>query len=381
MYRTEKIAFVTNFCSHYRVKTFESLTKYYDIDYYFFSGGNEWYWQKEITPKTGKFNYEYLAGLQIGNLRITPSLICKLWSKKYSSYIKCINGKFALPLTFIIARLRKKPFILWTGVWMRIQTVSHKIFFPLIRHIYRHADAIVCYGQHVKEYLVREGVESERLFIANHAVDNEKYKISISEDVKASLLDKLGVAPDKKIILYIGRLREEKGLFDLVTAIANMQRDDVMILFVGSGSYEDRLKELVIENAITESVRFIGHVPPDDTIFYYSIADVCVLSSITTKMFKEPWGLVVNEAFNQGVPVIVTNSVGAAAGGLVCDGINGIVIRERDPKALSTALNMLLDNPSLCQRMGQNALETISGWDNNRMVKGFRDALDFVLEK
>jgi glycosyltransferase involved in cell wall biosynthesis len=88
--------------------------------------------------------------------------------------------------------------------------------------------------------------------------------------------------------------------------------------------------------------------------------------------------LVVNEAFNQGVPVIATDAVGAAAGGLVQDGINGFVVPERDSVALAKALRRILDNPDLRERFSQNARQIIAGWDNERMVMGFRQAIEYV---
>jgi hypothetical protein len=78
------------------------------------------------------------------------------------------------------------------------------------------------------------------------------------------------------------------------------------------------------------TVRFAGYVPSRETRPYYALADLFVLPSITTASFKEPWGLVVNEAFNQGVPVIASDAVGAAAGGLVQSGVNGLIVPERD---------------------------------------------------
>ena len=50
-----KLAFVTNFCSHYRVKTWEVLASYYDLDYYFFSAGDERYWLRQHGIKVGNF--------------------------------------------------------------------------------------------------------------------------------------------------------------------------------------------------------------------------------------------------------------------------------------------------------------------------------------
>ena len=63
-----------------------------------------------------------------------------------------------------------------------------------------------------------------------------------------------------------------------------------------------------------------------------------MLPSITTALDKEPWGLVVNEAMHAGLPVVATDAVGAAAGGLVRDGENGFVVPERDADALAAAV-------------------------------------------
>jgi glycosyltransferase involved in cell wall biosynthesis len=373
-----KIAFITNICAHYRVQTFEALARYHDVDYYFFSAGDEWYWQQEHGVRAGDFHYEYLPGFRLGRTRVTPTLPWKLWRGNYDVYIKCINGRFALPITYLIVRLRRKPFILWTGIWMRLQTPFHRLAWPLTRYIYHHADAIVVYGEHVKRYLMSEGVPGERIFVAAHAVDNEAYNRPVSEEEKQALRQQLNIAPGKKIVLYLGRLVEEKGLPYLLEAFALLQRDDAVLVLVGTGPEKARLEQLAQELGIAANVRFVGYVPPERTVPYYSISWVYVLPSVTAPYFKEPWGLVVNEAFNQGVPVIATDAVGAAAGGLVQDGINGFVVPERDSVALAKALRRILDDPDLRERFSQNARQIIATWDNERMVLGFRQAIEYV---
>lgn len=375
------IAFVTNICAHYRVKTFETLARCYNVDYYFFSAGDEWYWQQQHGVKAGNFHYEYLPGFRLGRTRVTPTLPWKLWRGNYDVYIKCINGRFALPMTYLIARLKRKPFILWTGIWMRLQTPFHRLAWPLTRYIYHHADAIVVYGEHVKHYLVNEGVPAERIFIAAHAVDNEAYNRLVPEEEKDALRHQLGISPEQKVVLYLGRLVEEKGVPYLIEAFASLQREDAVLVIVGTGSEKERLEYLVSERGITNQVRFAGYVPPEKTLPYYAIAWVFGFPSITTPYFKEPWGLVVNEAFNQGVPVIATEAVGAAAGGLVQEGVNGFIVPERDSAALARALQRILDDASLRERMSWNARQIIADWDNERMVMGFRQAIEYVTTK
>ncbi len=373
-----KVAFVTMFCPHYRVQTFQILAKLRDVQYLFFSAGSEWFWQLQHGVSKGDFKHKYLEGLQLGRTRITPSLVTELWYGNYDVMVKCINGRFALPITYLIARLKRKPFVLWTGIWMRLQTPAHRFFFPLTRYIYLHSDAIVVYGEHVKRYLISEGVQPERIFVAAHAVDNPVYATVVAAEHKAALLHKLNVPQDKRVILYLGRLEQVKGLGYLLNAFEALQRDDAILVLAGTGSSEEELRKFTEQQGIADKVRFAGYVPQSEAITYYAIAWVSVLPSVTLPTGNELWGLVVNEAFNQGIPVIATEAVGAAAGGLVQNGVNGFVVPERNEVALGQALHAILEDPELRNRMSHSAKEIVTGWDNEKMVTGFLQAINYV---
>jgi glycosyltransferase involved in cell wall biosynthesis len=125
-------------------------------------------------------------------------------------------------------------------------------------------------------------------------------------------------------------------------------------------------------------VRFSGYIPIEKTAIYYSLAWVCVLPSVSTPKGKELWGLVVNEAFNQGVPVIATDAVGAVAGGLIRHNVNGCIVPERNSNALRDALQNLLNNEELRNRLSGNARQRIATWDQENMVLGFRQAIEYV---
>jgi len=376
--KNNRILFVTNFCPHHRIETFEIMSQKLNVEFIFFSEGKEKYWQSEHGVKKGNFRNRYLSGFYIGNTRITPFLPILLLFKKYDTIIKCINGKFALPITFLIAKIRKKPFILWTGVWMRIDTNLHKIIFPFTKFIYKYSSAIVVYGNHVKNYLISEGIESNKIIIAHHAVNNSDFNMELSEEVKSEFRKKLKIEENKKIILFLGRLEIEKGLNFLIDAFYELKREDTVLLIAGTGSEIENLKKKVSNYQIDERVIFAGYISNKEAVNYYAIAYVYVLPSITTKTVKETWGLVINEAFNQKLPVIVSESVGAAAGNFVEDGVNGFIVPERNSIALKEALAKLLNNAELRNQMGNNALEKVSKWDNHYMVQGFINAVNFV---
>ena len=159
----------------------------------------------------------------------------------------------------------------------------------------------------------------ERIYVAAHAVHNDDYNIQVSQEEKSLLYQKLRIAPEDKVILYLGRLEPVKGLSYLLDAFSKLCDQGIVLVIVGTGFEEQALQEIVHERGLSERVRFVGYVPADEAITYYSIAWVYVLPSVTTPTSKELWGLVVNEAMNQGVPVVTTDAVGAAAGGLVQD--------------------------------------------------------------
>jgi glycosyltransferase involved in cell wall biosynthesis len=97
--------------------------------------------------------------------------------------------------------------------------------------------------------------------------------------------------------------------------------------------------------------------------------------SIPTRTFREPWGLVVNEAMNRGLPVIASDAVGAAEGGLVRDGRNGIVLPAGDCDALADAIRQLASGPALRTRLGEAGAQDVEAFTYDAWAEGFSDAL------
>ena len=107
----------------------------------------------------------------------------------------------------------------------------------------------------------------------------------------------------------------------------------------------------------------------------YAAADALVLPSIPTPRFREPWGLVCNEALHQGTPVVATTAVGAVAGGLVRDGETGLVVAARRPAALAAAIARLLADPALRARLGAAGRAALAGHTYAAMADAFGVAL------
>jgi glycosyltransferase involved in cell wall biosynthesis len=376
-----RIAFITNLPSHFHTRTFETIAEHYNTDFFFFSDGTESWVEKKNDQKVGNYKGNYVKGIRItSRVRINTDLIMRLIRGHYDVFIQSINGRFELAATYIIARLLKKPFILWSNLWFHPQTLFHKITFPITRYIYRHADAIVAYGYHVKNYLVLLGVDERKISYSWNVADNSLYNKPISENELTKLREQFNLY-GRYVVLFVGRLSEEKGLEYLLDAMRKLPQElKVSLLIVGDGDKKDILKQLVNEYSLGH-VHFIDYILNKNLASYYAIADVFVLPSITTKTLKEVWGIVLNEAMNQGCPVIATNAVGAAMGGLVQQGKNGLIVPERDSQALANAIIEVFSNQEKLQYMKEYTREEIKKWYENKSFIGFDSAIKYVHDK
>jgi glycosyltransferase involved in cell wall biosynthesis len=102
---------------------------------------------------------------------------------------------------------------------------------------------------------------------------------------------------------------------------------------------------------------------------------VLVVPSIATRTFREPWGLVVNEAMNRRVAVIASEAVGAAAGGLVRDGESGLVVPAGDAHALAHAIQRLAGDDGLREALGAAGARAVATFDEEAWAGGFSAAL------
>lgn len=372
-----RVAIITNFCPFYRVKLFRILARALHATFFFFSDASEKNWEA-LNPTGGdELPAVHLRHGGAGTMRMLWRLVCALRRERYDAYIQGISGRFVMPVTYVLARLQRVPYIVWTGFWHHPQTLFHRLTFPLVRHMYRHADALIAYGAHVREYLISLGVDPQRIFIAWNTADNDLYNQPVSVEELSALRAELGVA-DEHVVLFVGRLSEEKGVDVLLDALAQW-RDDagvppVRAMICGRGPRAASLRAHAARLQLN-NVTFLDYVPNHQLYKYYALADVLVVPSVTTRAFKEPWGLIVNEAMNQGCVIVASDAVGAARGGLLQHEHNGLVVPERDPAALAAALRRVLASPGLRARLSQAARATIAAWTYERMAQGFIDAV------
>jgi glycosyltransferase involved in cell wall biosynthesis len=282
-------------------------------------------------------------------------------SGEYRAVVAGLSGRLAPLAAYAGARRARVPFVLWATLWAHPRTLAHAAGYPVVRHLYRHAGAIVTYGPHVSAYVRGKGAR-QTVVVAPQSVDNEWW---------GRLSDPMRRAPFQ--VAFVGRNTREKGSQVLIQAwrISGLSALSAALVLVGGGPIRARA-------VATGAVLPEGHRSPAEVRNFYAGSDVVVLPSIPTRDFREPWGLVVNEAFNQGVPVIATDAVGAVAGGLVRHERTGLVVPAGDAGALAAALRRMHDEPGLRARLGAAAREAVKPYSHAAWAAGVSSGLAAV---
>lgn len=214
-------------------------------------------------------------------------------------------------------------------------------FETLRAYALRHADSVIC-RNHEAISVVRDKGYAGPLHVVPNCVDAELFRPLDREQCRAEL------GLNGFVAGYVGRMVEDKGVMDLIEALP-LCDERVQVLAVGSGeaqsAFEARAKHLKVENR----VRFLGAQPLESLPKIMNAIDVLALPSRTTPSWKEQFGRVIIEAHACATPVIGSDS------GAIPDviGAAGIVVPERDPKALAQALQCLADDSEKARRMGQ----------------------------
>ena len=155
------------------------------------------------------------------------------------------------------------------------------------------------------------------------------------------------------VVGYVGRLVEEKGLTDLLEAVAKCP-GDVNLILVGGGPLRKELRRRAEALGIAGRVRLEPPRGLEELPAYMNAMDVLVLPSRTTARWKEQFGRVVIEAHGCGTPVIGTRS--GAIPEVV--GAGGMIVPERDWGALAEAITTLCEDRALAARLGQAGYDT-----------------------
>lgn len=373
-----RIGVLTNIVSPYRVPVFNALAKTAGVDFeVIFLGKNERRRSWKVLLEQLQFRYSFLPGFEV-NLGSYGGFVNwgvrKFLEQNSFDVLVCggYNHLAAFSALFYARRIGTR-FVLWCESNQRDQRLNWRFISYVKAGFIRRCDAFLVPGWASAKYLRSLGVDEGLIFSAPNAVDNDHFE-RCSKLAKGRLSEmKAKRGYPHTILLYVGRLEESKGVYDLIGLSETLEdKDNVGVVLVGDGPAGAKLKQYCEERGL-KNVYFEGFVQQDDLPIYYALADVFVFPS-----YSDPWGLVINEAMACGLPIISSDAPGAVDD-LVRDGENGFVYPAGNQEMLSRCTKRLLRGPELREKMGRRSSEIIREYAPEKCADGFIAAVQGVM--
>jgi glycosyltransferase involved in cell wall biosynthesis len=353
-----KLAILTSHPIQYQAPLFKKIAEQSEIELFVFFRKKPIEYDKEFRQKF-QWDIPLLEGYKYKFLGSGFSISKELKQRNFdavliygwNSYVNWLAALMAKKLGIKILLIGESPLNqeLLKPKW---KIIIKKIVLGWLFHC---VSAFLYIGEENRKFYKFYGVPDEKLFFAPYVVDNERFQKEYErlKDKKEELREELGIEPDDVVILFVGKLIPKKRPMDLLKAYesilgtsdtlsidGNILTSNVHLLYVGDGELRLNLEKYTKEHNL-KNVHFVGFKNQTEISKYYAISDIFVLPSDV----GETWGLVVNEAMNFRLPVIVSDLVGCGSD-LVKHGENGYIFKTGDTEELARYLESLINyNP------------------------------------
>lgn len=273
--------------------------------------------------------------------------------------------RYRLPLVFTFHTLYDQ----YVHYFPFAENTSKQVVQSIARNFSNRCNTVVAPSQLVVNYLRRIGVEAPVINIPT-GVDLAEFK----DCSKTWFKDNYGVKPEEKVLLFVGRLGQEKNVTFLLKAFQTVheQFPETLLALVGKGPQEELLRKMAKQMGIEDRVIYTGVLPRQEIVHCYASADLFVFPSVT-----ETQGLVIGEAKATGLPVVAIRAFGPAE--MVNNNEDGILTDPSLP-AFTEAIMTLLRDQDLYNRMSKNALENVTNVSSRQcaetMLQVYQDLID-----
>jgi D-inositol-3-phosphate glycosyltransferase len=231
--------------------------------------------------------------------------------------------------------------------------------FEIEERVVREADLIIAEcPQDEVDLMTLYGADPARLVTIPCGFDPAEFWPADRHEARLAL----GLDPDERVILQLGRMVPRKGVDNVIRALARLLPAVPARLLVVGGESRDpdpaltpeigRLRDIARAEGVADRVTFVGSRDRGELRRYYAAADVFVSTP-----WYEPFGITPLEAMACGIPVIGANVGGIAH--TVAHGETGYLVPPKDPDALADKLALVLGQPSLARRLGQLGVQRV----------------------
>jgi glycosyltransferase involved in cell wall biosynthesis len=286
-------------------------------------------------------------------------------SKKIDVYVFFMEGDAILPMV-TTKLLRKKSLRLLPSFIIKEHVKNcNNIFTNMLINIHKISYAlstrIIVYSPNIIEEWGLEKYRNKIYISHEHFLDFHKFKITKNFNKRS------------KIIGYIGRLSEEKGILNFIQSIPGLLKEmkDLEFLIAGDGKLKDEIKLFLKENKLEKKVKLLGWIQKENLPTYYNQLKIIVIPSYTEGLPN-----VMLEAIACGTPVVAT-SVGAISDIIKC-GETGYVIEDNNPECIKKTIIGALQDPNI-EVINENARKYVTNEFNyESTVNSYKKIIDDI---
>jgi len=275
------------------------------------------------------------------------------------------------------AKLAQKPLILSTDATY-IEPISGgnwkiPIKKKVLPYLYNHiADAVLVLSNASKRFIHSLGVPEDRIFITPYVVDNDVIAETAQNCDRQKMRSQWNIPEGATVVVFCAKFIPRKRPQDVIQAFAASKISNSYLVMVGDGPLADDLKTQAEQLGVKDKVRFLGLVKYSHLPEVYAASNVLAFSSE-----YEPYGLPVNEAMICGIPVVVSDRIGAGYD-LVEEGKTGFTYPCGNVDALTTIFKEILTQPEQLRAMGIAAKTRMETWSPRENVEGLVEAVQKV---
>ena len=238
------------------------------------------------------------------------------------------------------------------------------------RRTFRRAGFVTACSDDLARRATALGADADRMETVPYGVDVARFHPDGA--VRAARRADLNVGDRVPLCVAAGRLVRKKGFEYLIDAMADVP--GAVLAIAGEGTLAGELRQRALTAGVSERIRFLGNQSQDRVGEYFAAADLICAPSVRDDSGNVD-GLpnVVLEAMASATPLVTTSAGGIGA--VIEDGRTGVIVPERDSRALAAAMRRILENPRLGREIGASARAVVQrsyGW--NRAAERFEFA-------
>ncbi|MEM5947471.1 glycosyltransferase family 4 protein [Spirochaetia bacterium 38H-sp] len=278
--------------------------------------------------------------------------------------IYALSGTYVGFVSFIISKIFSIPYVVLAHGNEFIRFYNKSDIRKVLNIIYNNSLIVLAVSSFTKKLLIDFGVDKNKIEVVNNYIDSDNWIVPAANQI-VEVREKYDLKPQDFVLITVSRLDKRKGHDKIIKALALMIlnfpefRGRIKYIIVGNGKEYDRLKNMVCECNLNDSVLFFGYVPYRDLSLLYAISDLFVMPSsfLRNDGSVEGFGLSYIEAAIYGLPSVAGIESGAID--IIDDDKTGFLVNPDDIYKIQEVLLYCVKNKERVKDMGVAARNSV----------------------